>query len=510
MPKDDGLDLAVEDVGQRPGRGADRPPPSSGGRASVEERRPGFAPGHPVRTAPAPGRLRPARPDVAERPEALGHGPGQDDRQLRPTRGRAAATAPPARGAWTAHRPRADRPPRPGPRRHRRPSSSRVIASGSVVSTLRPVARQPLRCGDRHEFGQARAPSPPRRPSRRGRWLVTSRRGRCAAAAAPTSPIAIAVTGPASATMSRDRRSADGPLDSAAAGTARLPSSRHAPPTRPIERDRVVAEPRSMARKARGSAVTAACYPGRRPGGHDRVQASQADSSSISSSRAMSSSIPASSASSSFARGELAPEHAAQDRVEEEHRVRAERPIRATGLEEVHRRGGQAAQLDLAGDLLDELVALLLGRLVRQAHRGTTGRAAGGRAARRMATPNAWYAAAPRRAKMTCSMVGELLELVADGLDRDPGRLLEREAADARARAPGTPRSSRRSRGPGPSRCGRRASMTGPLVRRSRSSETAWMTARAARFRPASRWPRRAGPAPGGRPRTRWRHRRRA
>ena len=34
---------------------------------------------------------------------------------------------------------------------------------------------------------------------------------------------------------------------------------------------------------------------------------------------------------------------------------------------------------------------------------------------------------------MTCSMVGLASQLVAHGLDRDPGRLLEREAADARA-----------------------------------------------------------------------------
>ena len=68
-------------------------------------------------------------------------------------------------------------------------------------------------------------------------------------------------------------------------------------------------------------------------------------------------------------RRELAAEDPAQDRVEEEHRVGAERAVRPAGLEEMDGRAGQAAELDLARDLLDEFVALLLGRLVR-AHAG--------------------------------------------------------------------------------------------------------------------------------------------
>jgi len=41
-------------------------------------------------------------------------------------------------------------------------------------------------------------------------------------------------------------------------------------------------------------------------------------------------------------------------------RVRAERSVRPAGVEEMDRRGRETAELDLAGDLLDELVALLV------------------------------------------------------------------------------------------------------------------------------------------------------
>ena len=103
-----------------------------------------------------------------------------------------------------------------------------------------------------------------------------------------------------------------------------------------------------------------------RPSG-DR-QASQVISSSSSSSRAISCSMPASSARISEAPAKPPPNRPPQDGIEEQHRVRAERPVGPAGLEEVDGRAGQAAQLDLAGDLLDELVTLFLGRLVREAH----------------------------------------------------------------------------------------------------------------------------------------------
>ena len=76
--------------------------------------------------------------------------------------------------------------------------------------------------------------------------------------------------------------------------------------------------------------------------------------------------MPVSSARISLAEARSPPKTPTQDGIEEEHRVRAERPVRPAGLEEMDGRPGQAAQLDLAGDLLDELVALLLGRLVRR------------------------------------------------------------------------------------------------------------------------------------------------
>src|SRR5947207_13847274 len=65
---------------------------------------------------------------------------------------------------------------------------------------------------------------------------------------------------------------------------------------------------------------------------------------------------------------ELAAEDAAQHRIEEQHRVRAQWPVRPAGLQEVDRRCRQPTQLDLARDLLDELVALLIRWLEREAH----------------------------------------------------------------------------------------------------------------------------------------------
>src|SRR5687767_440005 len=56
----------------------------------------------------------------------------------------------------------------------------------------------------------------------------------------------------------------------------------------------------------------------------------------------------------------LAAEQPVQHRIEEEHRVRAERPVWPRGLQEVDRGRGQSAELDLARDLLDHLVALLV------------------------------------------------------------------------------------------------------------------------------------------------------
>ena len=82
---------------------------------------------------------------------------------------------------------------------------------------------------------------------------------------------------------------------------------------------------------------------------------------------------------------------------------------------------------------------------------------------------------------MTCSILGRALELVAHGIDRDPRRLLERKAAD-----PGAERRERDARGADLAGTGHGAADggldDGSLVRRSRSSDTAWITALAARF----------------------------
>ena len=178
-----------------------------------------------------------------------------------------------------------------------------------------------------------------------------------------------------------------------------------------------------------------------------------------------------------MADGEVAAEHAAQDRVEEEHRVGAERAVRPARLEEVDRRRRQAAQLDLARDLLDQLVALLLVGLEREAHAAPPAVAAGQLRRRWRLERLVRRRAAEREGHVLD--VGRALELVADGADRDPGRLLEREPADAGAER--RERDARRADLAGaPIALRTAASITGPLVRRSRSRETAWMTALAA------------------------------
>ena len=64
----------------------------------------------------------------------------------------------------------------------------------------------------------------------------------------------------------------------------------------------------------------------------------------------------------------IAAKQPAKDRVEEEHRVGAERPIRPAGLQEMDRRAGQAAELDLTGHALDQLIAGLVAPLIGEAH----------------------------------------------------------------------------------------------------------------------------------------------
>lgn len=71
----------------------------------------------------------------------------------------------------------------------------------------------------------------------------------------------------------------------------------------------------------------------------------------------------------------LTAEDAAEHGIEEQHGIGAQRAVRPAGLQEVDGRCRQATQLNLSRDLLDELVALLVGRLERKAHEraGRTG-----------------------------------------------------------------------------------------------------------------------------------------
>ena len=64
----------------------------------------------------------------------------------------------------------------------------------------------------------------------------------------------------------------------------------------------------------------------------------------------------------------LTAEQLAQDGVEEQHGLGAERPVRAAGLQEVDGGARQAAEADLARDRLDEGLAAGVERLERQAH----------------------------------------------------------------------------------------------------------------------------------------------
>src|SRR5215210_1376509 len=180
---------------------------------------------------------------------------------------------------------------------------------------------------------------------------------------------------------------------------------------------------------------------------------------------------------------EIATEQPLQHGVEEQHRVRAERPVRPARLEEVDRGPGQPAQLDLPGHLLDELLALLLRGLVGQRHAIPSRSPAVGLVVSARAASNAWYGAAPRIAKITCWMAG------------DPGSSSRMAATMTRAASssgkPPTPVPSAGKAMLAASISRARAialrtaeSIVTALVRRSRSRDTAWITAFAA-SRPA-------------------------
>ena len=126
----------------------------------------------------------------------------------------------------------------------------------------------------------------------------------------------------------------------------------------------MVAAPASIARSALGTSSPVHATGSRAPTGA-RVQpadgqASQPVSSERSSSRSISCSIPSSSARSADALGSSPPNRPCSTGSKNSIAFGAERPVRARCLQEVDRRRGQAAELDLARDLLDQLVALLV------------------------------------------------------------------------------------------------------------------------------------------------------
>ena len=311
------------------------------------------APAAPSRAAGAEQDLARAGGRVAERRDAVRHGAGQDRRggpgcARRPRRRATSARVMRARSSAPGGSPAPARTPSTAGS-----SSSAVIASGSVVSALARSTRQPLRAAVATSGASARseAATTPRRARCRGSHArppgspstcagsMPSRRASAGAAAANRSTTSEVAASSATAAGQGDRADqapacADPTDERGTAGRAPAVEGQEGPWFGGHRRHRT-----------RGA--------GRRP----RGQASQAISSSSSSSRAISSSMPVSSARISLADGELATEQAAQHGVEEQHRVGAERPVRPAGFEEMDGRAGQAAQLDLARDLLDQLVA---------------------------------------------------------------------------------------------------------------------------------------------------------
>ena len=161
-------------------------------------------------------------------------------------------------------------------------------------------------------------------------------------------------------------------------------------------------------------------------------------SSSTSSNRAISCSIPASSARIAVAVSSPLPNRSAQDRVEEQHRRCAERPVRPARLEEVDGRWRSTRAAGSRGPSAPP--TRRAGR--RWAHR-TCSRGASPSGSRdgpaRCRAPDRHSRVhpgtrgrrpPPRIAKTTCCTVGLRCELVLDRRDRDRRRLLDREATD--------------------------------------------------------------------------------
>ena len=269
------------------------------------------------------------------------------DEDGRRRRGRAAAATSPA-GRWSP-RSLAERP------------ASRCLAAAATSGGERPfrAATTARRRGRRLRDLEARQLRRAGRRRRRRPMPTRPARGRPADAGADRARI-------------RRPRPASAPRRARRACRA----AARRPPTRPIERRGRWSRTRGRWRGRRAAAVvTARCYPGvvarpRRAAPAVLGDATPVDASGVPGDLFVELLEPRDQQLDAGVVGEdLArptarspPNTPAQHRVEEQHRVRAERPVRPARLEEVDRRTGQAAQLDLAGDLLDELVALLLGR----------------------------------------------------------------------------------------------------------------------------------------------------
>ena len=308
-------------VGRRaPARGAGRPA------------------GRPDRRAGRPARGRPRRPRSPPSPKAPRCSAIPPARITVSSGRRAAAAATTAASSPSARRSSAAGGS-PAPTRTRRPSASRSIAdmaSGSVVSALAGHGPPAAAGGRRDERGE--------RPLRGGEdgqpsaaaWLADLE-PRQVGGARPTSQVERRAASAADRPRSRGRRAPAMTASTSRAGRHRQRSEQTPAAADPTdERGGDGRGAQVEGEEGSGLARHRFMLPGRRAaavgsvatgagGRRARGQASQAISSSISSRRSMSSSIPTSSARISLRRREVAAEDAAQDRIEEEHRVGAER-----------------------------------------------------------------------------------------------------------------------------------------------------------------------------------------
>src|SRR5436190_13400784 len=342
-------------------------------------------------------------------------------------------------------------------------SRSVVMTSGSIVSTLPETTSQPLRDAVATSGASARSDAATTAIVR-GRWLLTSSRGRSMALPRRSSS---AAASPGSAATARSPKARTTASTSAPAGIDSDPMRRQRAPTRPISAAAMVAAPISRARTARGSLVTGACYPPQPWRGSDRLRATTtrgrafvAAGSPCPLARSLRPSLTDTGAGAGRLRRPRRPLRRSPRAGRSEARCRRRRrgsrwPTRAR-----HRtgRGGPGRRTasrwhrarDTAGSprgngppARSTPEAGSLGRPARPAHRAAPRSLRTGRSPRSSA--DRLVGGVERRAERLISgrpaqgehdVVDHRAggQLVADGVDRDPCRLLEREPADARAK----------------------------------------------------------------------------